>query len=144
MIIVTILFFSLLNRNWSFPAGKWISPFLLFWRLECEEFGSSHSVLVLHYFVVGHIAQLHKMASAKQHPSNPTMENMTKKNKKIKYKRAPLAPKRFKSAYMFYSAEQHRMIRDNAVDKKVRRETLRSTAHAISLQPCLTNMWFYS
>lgn len=41
-----------------------------------------------------------------------------------------MAPKRFKSAYMFYSAEQHRMIRDNAADKKVRRFAilLRNTA----------------
>ena len=45
---------------------------------------------------------------------------MSKKSQKIKFKRAPSAPKRFKSAYMFYSAQEHRSIRENSSDKKVR------------------------
>ena len=44
---------------------------------------------------------------------------MTKKNQKIKLKKAPTAPKRFKSAYMFYSENQHREIRLQAADTKV-------------------------
>jgi hypothetical protein len=42
-----------------------------------------------------------------------------KKASAIKFKKAPCAPKRFKSAYMFYSVQQHKEIRDQSVDKKV-------------------------
>ena len=38
----------------------------------------------------------------------------------VKFKKAPGAPKRFKSAYMFFSEHQHKVIRENAVNKKVR------------------------
>ena len=36
----------------------------------------------------------------------------TKKATRLKYKKAPGAPRRFKSAYMFFSTEKHRSIRD--------------------------------
>jgi hypothetical protein len=47
---------------------------------------------------------------------------MTKKisNNIVKYKKAPEAPRRFKSAYMFFSTEKHKSIRREMVDKEVR------------------------
>ena len=47
--------------------------------------------------------------------------NMAKKEHKIKFKKAPGAPRRFKSAYMFFSEHQHKAIRSQMADKKVRR-----------------------
>ena len=44
---------------------------------------------------------------------------MAKKTQRIKFKRAPGAPRRFQSAYMFFAASQHRVIRQNSCDKKV-------------------------
>lgn len=49
---------------------------------------------------------------------NHTTRNMVKKTT-VKFKKAPGAPKRFKSAYMFFSENQHKVIRENAVNKKV-------------------------
>jgi len=46
--------------------------------------------------------------------------NMTKKIPQTKYKKAPGAPKRFKSAYMFFSEQQHKIIRQQLDNKKVR------------------------
>lgn len=37
---------------------------------------------------------------------------MPKKKQQIKYEKAPLAPRRFKSAYMFFSTEKHKSIRE--------------------------------
>jgi hypothetical protein len=58
---------------------------------------------------------------------------MTRKNKPIsasgakkssretvKYKKSPEAPRRFKSAYMFFSTEKHKGIRKEMGDKEVR------------------------
>ena len=45
---------------------------------------------------------------------------MSKKDQKIKFKKAPGAPRRFKSAYMFFSEHQHKAIRSQTADKKVR------------------------
>jgi hypothetical protein len=42
---------------------------------------------------------------------------MTKKNQSVKYKKAPQAPRRFKSAYMFFSTEKHKEIRQELADK---------------------------
>lgn len=36
---------------------------------------------------------------------------MPKSEQAIKYKKSPLAPRRFKSAYMFFSEKQHKSIR---------------------------------
>eukprot|EP00977_Amphora_coffeiformis_P018906 scaffold6781_cov204-Amphora_coffeaeformis.AAC.21 len=38
-------------------------------------------------------------------------EKMTKASKCTKFKKAPMAPKRFKSAYMFFSSRQHKIVR---------------------------------
>jgi len=43
-----------------------------------------------------------------------------KKNQKMKFKRAPGAPKRFKSAFMFFSEHQHKAIRDKSTNKRIR------------------------
>ena len=45
---------------------------------------------------------------------------MVKKAAKQKFKRAPGAPKRFKSAFMFFSEHQHKVIREQSDNKKVR------------------------
>ena len=47
---------------------------------------------------------------------------MVKKEQKVKFKKAPFAPKRFKSAFMFYSEQQHKSIRSQNApgNKKVR------------------------
>ena len=37
---------------------------------------------------------------------------MPKRKQVIKYEKAPLAPRRFKSAYMFFSTEKHKSIRE--------------------------------
>ena len=50
---------------------------------------------------------------------NETMAT-TKKSKKMKFKKAPGAPKRFKSAYMFFSEHQHKIYRQQTTDRKVR------------------------
>ena len=57
----------------------------------------------------------------KNHHTTPNNNNMVnKKTQIIKFKKAPGAPKRFKSAYMFYSEQQHRLIRNSSPNKKVR------------------------
>jgi hypothetical protein len=38
----------------------------------------------------------------------------------VKYKKSPEAPRRFKSAYMFFSTEKHKEIRREMGDKEVR------------------------
>eukprot|EP00977_Amphora_coffeiformis_P007350 scaffold1591_cov176-Amphora_coffeaeformis.AAC.3 len=38
----------------------------------------------------------------------------------MKYKKAPGAPKRFKSAYMYFSEQEHKRIRDGSANKKIR------------------------
>lgn len=38
----------------------------------------------------------------------------------VKYKKSPEAPRRFKSAYMFFSTEKHKEIRKEMGDKEVR------------------------
>jgi hypothetical protein len=45
-----------------------------------------------------------------------------KKNSRetVKYKKSPEAPRRFKSAYMFFSTEKHKEIRKDMGDKEVR------------------------
>jgi hypothetical protein len=35
----------------------------------------------------------------------------------VKYKKAPQAPRRFKSSYMFFSTEKHKKIRKELTDK---------------------------
>ena len=42
---------------------------------------------------------------------------MPKTKQAIKYKKAPLAPRRFKSAYMFFSSEKHKSIRKEHAEK---------------------------
>jgi hypothetical protein len=37
----------------------------------------------------------------------------------VKYKKSPEAPRRFKSAYMFFSTEKHKEIRKEMGDKEV-------------------------
>mmetsp|Transcript_17372 Transcript_17372/g.32965 ORF Transcript_17372/g.32965 Transcript_17372/m.32965 type:complete len:396 (-) Transcript_17372:53-1240(-) len=44
---------------------------------------------------------------------------MPKKAAKAKYKKAPGAPKRFKSSFMFYSEMRHKTLRNQSDDKKV-------------------------
>eukprot|EP00545_Synedropsis_sp_CCMP1620_P005229 CAMPEP_0119004376 /NCGR_PEP_ID=MMETSP1176-20130426/1105_1 /TAXON_ID=265551 /ORGANISM="Synedropsis recta cf, Strain CCMP1620" /LENGTH=450 /DNA_ID=CAMNT_0006956071 /DNA_START=149 /DNA_END=1501 /DNA_ORIENTATION=+ len=46
-----------------------------------------------------------------KHLERPPVKKMTKKNK-TKYKKAPQAPRRFKSAYMFFSTSKHKEIRE--------------------------------
>ena len=50
---------------------------------------------------------------------------MAKKSPVVKYKKAPQAPRRFKSSYMFFSTEKHKEIRqeskENVSFKSVRR-----------------------
>ena len=41
---------------------------------------------------------------------------MGKKNQ-VKYKKAPQAPRRFKSSYMFFSTEKHSLIRQELAEK---------------------------
>jgi hypothetical protein len=55
----------------------------------------------------------------------------------IKYKKSPEAPRRFKSAYMFFSTEKHKEIRKEVEDKDVRMliADLRSTAFLPILRP---------
>lgn len=43
------------------------------------------------------------------------------KHKRVKYKKAPGAPRRFKSAYMFYSTDKHKEIRKE-LDKDGKKE----------------------
>mmetsp|Transcript_20684 Transcript_20684/g.39328 ORF Transcript_20684/g.39328 Transcript_20684/m.39328 type:complete len:334 (-) Transcript_20684:373-1374(-) len=46
---------------------------------------------------------------------------MAKKQTKVKkYKKAPLAPKRFKSAFMYFSEQHHKTIREGMGSKKIR------------------------
>eukprot|EP00977_Amphora_coffeiformis_P011768 scaffold2868_cov171-Amphora_coffeaeformis.AAC.21 len=49
-----------------------------------------------------------------------TNSTMTKRSQQVKYKKAPGAPKRFKSAYMFFSEQQHKIIRQRLSNKKTR------------------------
>ena len=47
-----------------------------------------------------------------------------KKTQKMKFKKAPGAPKRFKSAYMFFSENMHKVIRQTVLEnKKVSKDT---------------------
>lgn len=48
-----------------------------------------------------------------------TTKPMATKVPKTKFKKASCAPKRFKSAFMFYSAKRHREIREQLADKEV-------------------------
>ena len=41
---------------------------------------------------------------------------MAKENQ-VKYKKAPQAPRRFKSSYMFFSTEKHKQIRQELSEK---------------------------
>jgi hypothetical protein len=52
-------------------------------------------------------------ASLKAAPGKATKKASTR----IKYKKAPGAPRRFKSAYMFFSTEKHRSIREELAEK---------------------------
>ena len=65
---------------------------------------------------------------------------MGKKAAKPKFKRAPGAPKRFKSAFMFYSEQQHKLIRSANPGKKVREivMSIRAFLSAIVLS-CLSS-----
>jgi len=63
--------------------------------------------------------------------NTPTNNNMTKRSQQTKYKKAPGAPKRFKSAYMFFSEQQHKIIRQQLSNKKVRLK-VRVTAYVPS------------
>jgi hypothetical protein len=40
-----------------------------------------------------------------------------KKSAPVKYKKAPQAPRRFKSAYMFFSTQKHKDIREELIQK---------------------------
>lgn len=55
---------------------------------------------------------------------NRTRKRRTKKKKPAKFKKAPQAPRRFKSAYMFFSTDKHKEIRDqlgaDGISEKVR------------------------
>lgn len=42
---------------------------------------------------------------------------MAKKEQSTKFKKAPGAPRRFKSAYMFFSTEKHKSIREGNAEK---------------------------
>ena len=42
---------------------------------------------------------------------------MSKKSQVVKYKKNPQAPRRFKSAYMFFSTEKHKSIRQEKAEK---------------------------
>ena len=42
---------------------------------------------------------------------------MSTKKGPVKYKKAPQAPRRFKSSYMFFSTEKHRLIRQELAEK---------------------------
>jgi hypothetical protein len=42
---------------------------------------------------------------------------MTKKIPTVKYKKAPQAPRRFKSSYMFFSIGKHKQIRIDLAEK---------------------------
>ena len=46
-------------------------------------------------------------------------QTMATKKHEIKYKKAPGAPRRFKSAFMFFSEYEHRLIRQRSGGKKV-------------------------
>eukprot|EP00542_Grammatophora_oceanica_P014777 CAMPEP_0194028908 /NCGR_PEP_ID=MMETSP0009_2-20130614/2782_1 /TAXON_ID=210454 /ORGANISM="Grammatophora oceanica, Strain CCMP 410" /LENGTH=435 /DNA_ID=CAMNT_0038668441 /DNA_START=274 /DNA_END=1581 /DNA_ORIENTATION=- len=48
---------------------------------------------------------------------------MKKSNARVKYKKAPSAPRRFKSAYMFFSTEKHRAIRQELSKKGISEKT---------------------
>ena len=52
----------------------------------------------------------------------PRVKNIMAKNRPAvvggtKYKKAPDAPRRFKSSYMFFSTEKHRSIREELAKK---------------------------
>lgn len=42
---------------------------------------------------------------------------MSTKKGQVKYKKAPQAPRRFKSSYMFFSTEKHKSIRQELIEK---------------------------
>jgi hypothetical protein len=49
----------------------------------------------------------------------PNLPPKRRKKKDVKYKKAPEAPKRFKSAYMFFSTVMHPAIRKRLGEKGV-------------------------
>lgn len=49
----------------------------------------------------------------------PTATRHGKKRKRTKYKKAPQAPRRFKSAYMFFSTDKHKEIRQDYNEKGI-------------------------
>ena len=67
--------------------------------------------------------------------SHSVVRNMTSKKKQPKYKKAPQAPRRFKSSYMFFSTFKHKEIRkelnEEAGDTKVRQKLTYGT-HQLS------------
>ena len=62
-----------------------------------------------------------------------TRKRRAKKKKTAKFKKAPQAPRRFKSAYMFFSTDQHKQIRD-AMGKEGIAEKVNS--HALLTHGC--------
>lgn len=55
---------------------------------------------------------------------------MVKASQSIKYKKAPQAPRRFKSAYMFFSTEKHRLIRSEMGEKLQTTEVAKMVSQA--------------
>jgi len=50
------------------------------------------------------------------------------KRKEGKYKKAPQAPRRFKSSYMFFSTEKHKAIRKELTEKGGETEKVSTSA----------------
>ena len=93
-----------------------------FWIISAE---TRHVAMVrqapirtVHIFLDGRTTPSQNEEST-QLPLVSDKETMAKKTRRIKFKRAPGAPRRFQSAYMFFAASQHRVIRQNSCDKKV-------------------------
>ena len=59
---------------------------------------------------------------------------MAKKEQPMKYKKAPQAPRRFKSAYMFFSTEKHKSIRQENGEKLQTTEIAKLVSHAWKTQ----------
>jgi hypothetical protein len=55
---------------------------------------------------------------------------MSKKESNIKFKKAPQAPRRFKSAYMFFSTEKHKAIRQENGKKLQTTDVAKQVSHA--------------
>ena len=62
----------------------------------------------------------------------PPKKNATSKSK---FKKAPGAPRRFKSAFMFFSETRHKQIRDESIDKKVRISSAEEKAQQTTPKP---------